>query len=146
MERTAVFAGSFNPFTIGHRSIVERGLELFDRIIIAIGHNGNKPDDENLVSRIERIRKIFHDDIRVDVMAYSGLTAAFVKRTGACAVLRGIRNISDLEYERNLADVNKNLLGVETVFLVSLPEYSFISSSMVRELEQNGYDVSALLP
>ncbi len=145
MERIAVFPGSFNPFTIGHRSIVERGLALFDHIIIAIGHNENKPEEENIVKKIETIRKVFQHNPKVSVETYSGLTASFAKRIGACAILRGVRNITDFEYERNLADVNKNILGVETVFLLSLPEYSFISSSMVRELEANGHDISNLL-
>lgn len=146
MERIAVFPGSFNPFTIGHRSIAERGLDIFDRIIIAIGHNENKPDSDNIVNKMENIRRVFRDNPSIDVMAYSGLTASFAKRVGACAILRGVRNIADFEFERNLADVNKNVLGVETVFLLSLPEYSYISSTMVRELAANGHDISSLIP
>lgn len=144
--RTAIFPGSFNPFTIGHKSIVERGLKIFDRIIIAIGHNGNKPIGDDIVKRIETIRKIFESNYAVEVATYPGLTAEYARSVGACAILRGVRNITDFEYERNLADVNKNILGIDTVFLLSLPQYACISSSMVRELEAFGHDVSDLLP
>ncbi len=146
MGKTAIFPGTFNPFTIGHKSIVERGLQIFDNIVIAIGHNENKPTGDNIVKRIETIRKAFIDNKAVEVVAYSGLTAEYAKKIGACAILRGVRNIADFEYERNLADVNKNILGIETMFILSLPQYSYISSSMVRELESNGHDISNLLP
>lgn len=144
--KTAIFPGTFNPFTIGHRSIVERGLIMFDRIIIAIGHNENKPEDKNIVKRVEEIRRVFNDSSNVEVLTYGGLTAEFTRKVGACAILRGVRNIQDFEYERTLADINKNVLGVETVFLLSLPEFSYISSSMVRELAANGYNISRFLP
>ncbi len=146
MGKTAIFPGTFNPFTIGHKSIVERGLQIFDNIVIAIGHNENKPTGDNIVKRIETIKKAFIDNEAVEVVSYSGLTAEYAKKIGACAILRGVRNIADFEYERNLADVNKNILGIETIFILSLPQYSYISSSMVRELEANGHDVSDLLP
>lgn len=144
--KTAVYAGTFNPFTIGHKSIVERALTIFDKVIIAIGHNENKPADKNIVKRVEEIGDVFAGNDAVEVTAYTGLTARFVQETGAAAILRGIRNIADFEYERNLADVNKKILGVETVFITTLPEYSFISSSIVRELESYGYDTSPLTP
>ena len=143
--KTAVFAGTFNPFTIGHRSIVERGLKIFDRIVIAIGVNPEKVSDHSISERCETIGKVFANNNAVEVTAYTGLTADFVKQTGASAILRGVRNITDFEYERNLADINKNVLGVETCFLLSLPEYSYISGSMVRELKANGYDVSRFI-
>ena len=144
--KTAVFAGTFNPFTIGHQSIVERALVIFDKVIIAIGHNINKPADPSLVKRLETISKVFEGNEAVEVMTYSGLTADFVRESGATAILRGIRNVTDFEYERNLADVNKKILGVETVFLAADPEYSFISSSVVRELEVFGHDTASLVP
>lgn len=145
MHTTAVFPGSFNPFTIGHKSIVDRALGIFDRVVVAVGHNIDKPGDDT-TRHIEAIRSAFRDNSRVEVTSYSGLTAEFVKRIEASAILRGVRNIADFEYERNLADVNKEILGVETVLMFSLPEYSYISSSMVRELAANGHDVSSLLP
>lgn len=144
--KTAVFAGTFNPFTIGHLSIVERGMQLFDKIVIAIGHNENKPTCDDIVQRITAIREIFKDNPRVEVDAYSGLTAEYAKKIGAVALLRGVRNIKDFEYERDLADVNNKVLGIETVLLLSLPEYSYISSSVVRELRDNGHDVSPYIP
>lgn len=144
--KTAVFAGTFNPFTIGHQAIVERALLIFDKVIIAIGHNVNKPADPSLVKRVEAIGKVFAGNDAVEVTTYSGLTADFVRESGATAILRGIRNITDFEYERNLADVNKKILGVDTVFLAADPEHSYISSSVVRELQAFGHDTSALLP
>lgn len=144
--KTAVFAGTFNPFTIGHQSIVERALTIFDKVIIAIGRNINKPADHALVKRVETIKKAFDGNEAVVVTTYSGLTADFVREAGATAILRGIRSIADFEYERNLADVNKKILGVETVFLTADPEYSYISSSVVRELDSFGHDTTALVP
>ncbi len=140
--RTAVFAGTFDPFTIGHKSIVERGLQIFDRIVIAVGVNPEKMSAQSIAERCEIIGKVFANNEAVNVTSYTGLTADFVKEIGAVAILRGVRNITDFEYERNLADINKNVLGVETCFLLSLPEYSYISGSMVRELKANGYDIS----
>lgn len=143
-DRIAIFAGSFNPFTIGHRSIVERGLEIFDRIVIAIGYNPEKPMGD-AEQRVERIRKSFESEPCVEVELYTGLTGEYCMAKGACAILRGVRGVADLEYERNLADANKKLLGIETVFLLSLPEYSYISSSLVRELAAHGKDITPLL-
>lgn len=143
-DRIAIFAGSFNPFTIGHRSIVERGLEIFDRIVIAIGYHPDKPM-QDAEQRVERIRKSFESEPRVEVELYTGLTGEYCMAKGGCAILRGVRGVADLEYERNLADANKKLLGIETVFLLSLPEYSYISSSLVRELAAHGKDITPLL-
>lgn len=144
-ERIAVFAGTFNPFTIGHKSIVERGLKLFDKVIVAVGINPDKVADETVESRCDAIRRAFEGVDSVEVTTYEGLTAEFVEQVGACAILRGVRNVTDFEYERNLADINLNVLGVETCFLLSKPEYSYISASMVRELQSQGYDVSKYL-
>lgn len=142
MKRVAVFAGSFNPFTIGHKSIVDRGLQLFDKIIIGVGVNPDKLSDENVVERCNKISAVFKGNDAVEVMPYTGLTAEFVKKSGASVILRGVRNVIDFEYERNLADINMKVLGVETCLLFSLPEYSYVSASMVRELESNGFDAS----
>lgn len=142
--KTAIFAGTFNPFTIGHRSIVERGLNLFDKVVIAIGFNPDKPVG-NLDERVAAIRRSFAHEPRVEVCAYSGLTANFAREIGASAILRGVRSVTDLEYERNLADANMEIMGMETVFLLSLPQYSYISSSLVRELASHGHDTSSLL-
>lgn len=145
MRRIAVFAGSFNPFTIGHKSIVERGLKLFDKIIIGVGVNPDKLSDEDIVKRCSEIGDLFKKNDSVEVRSYTGLTADFVKSAGASAILRGVRNVGDFEYERNLADINLKVLDVETCLLFSLPEYSFVSGSMVRELEANGFDASEFI-
>ena len=150
--RTALFAGSFNPFTRGHLRIVERGLEIADRVIIAIGYNMNKGGMSDIHSRIQQITEaVSHlnkpsGEKRVETTTYTGLTAEFARATGADFLLRGIRSTADFEYERNLADVNLKILGIDTVLLCSEPEYGYISSSVARELEANGFDTHALLP
>lgn len=143
--KTAVFPGTFHPFTIGHQSIVERGLKIFDRIIIAIGYNEHKSAISDVDARLKDISALYRDDDRVAVASYSGLTVDFVRKCGADCILRGVRGVMDFEYERNLADVNRRLSGVETVLLFTLPEHGFVSGSMVRELAHNGVDVSEYL-
>ena len=138
---TAIFAGSFDPFTVGHADIVERGLRLFDKIIIAIGYNENKKAMTDPQRRMATIAEKYNGNPAVEVMLYTGLTVDLLRRTGADALLRGARSGMDFEFERNLADTNRAIAGVETVILVARPEYAFISSSMVRELIHNGYDV-----
>lgn len=125
-----------------------RALSMFDKVIVAIGHNEHKPVIPDFERSVQLIRESFNSpefDGRVEVDTYAGLTAEFARKHNAGVILRGVRNVTDFEYERNLADVNKKILGVETVFLLSLPEYSFISSSMVRELAANGHDITELL-
>lgn len=142
----ALFPGSFDPFTLGHADIVERGLKIFEKIIIAIGHNEHKRGMQSEEERCATIRNFYPDGNRVEIKRYTGLTVDFARKTGADCILRGARNSLDFEFERNLADTNRELTGVETVILISRPELSFISSSMVRELIHNGYDVSRFLP
>lgn len=141
--RIALFAGSFNPFTIGHQDIVLRGLQLFDRVIVAVGTNAEKayaaPD-------LDAIRACFADEPRVEVRTYSGLTTDFAQEVGATALLRSVRSVKDYEYERDMAAANYDLSGIETVLLFSKPEYAHISSSLVRELRNYGRDVSHYLP
>lgn len=144
--RIAVLPGSFNPFTIGHLSIVERALELFDKVIIGVGYNEQKAASESVEKRVDDIRKAVAHLDRVEVEAYSGLTVNFARRHGARFLVRGVRDTADFEYERNIADVNRAVAGIDTVFLTALPELGFISSSVVRELQHNGYDVSSFLP
>ena len=151
-SKTALFAGTFNPFTSGHLRIVERALEVADRVIIAIGHNINKSSAADIEERLENIRRATarfnngESPQRVAITTYSGLTAEFAKEAGADFLVRGIRNTADFEYERNLADINLKILGMDTVFFCSEPEYGYLSSSTVRELKANGFDVSSLLP
>lgn len=146
--RIALFPGSFNPFTAGHQSIVDRALPLFDRIIIAIGVNVRKQDadSDEVARRIRAIARVYEDNPDVEVYAYEGLTADFAAQMNAQFLLRGVRTLQDFEYERTLADVNRRISGLETVLLYALPEHESLSSSMVRELESYGVDVSEYLP
>lgn len=147
--RTALFAGSFDPYTIGHASIVGRALPLFDKIIIAVGVNPGKPGRRpagELVAAIERVYASLPPG-RVEVVSYSHeLTVDLARRLGARWLLRGVRSVADFEYERNLADLNRKLSGLETILLYTLPEYAAVSSSAVRELESYGADVSQFMP
>jgi len=142
--RRALFAGSFNPFTIGHADIVERGLALFDEVVIAIGDNQDKPSADIEV-RVQTIRDIYKDDARVRVEVYHTLTVDYAKQIGACALLRGVRSVVDFEYERQMADANRALTGIETVVLFTRPELGYVSSSLVRDLKKHGADASSLV-
>lgn len=145
--RKAVFAGSFDPFTRGHDDIVRRGLEMFDHIVIAIGVNASKPGSQTRAAdSATAIRKLYADEPRVEVAVYTCLTVDFARSLGAQFLLRGVRSVKDFEYERDMADINRQLSGLETVILFSKPELSTVSSSVVRELVNYGHDVSAFLP
>lgn len=145
-ERTAVMAGSFNPFTLGHLSILRRGLRLFDRVIIFIGRNAAKPAEET-DARVATLRELLAPlGAFVEVQACSGLVAQEARKAGAVALLRGVRSVADYEYERNMADVNRMISGIETVLLTAEPELSAVSSSTVRELASYGMDVSQFVP
>ncbi len=144
--RTAFFAGSFDPFTVGHASVVSRALDLFDHIIIGIGINSLKTSSEATAARVAAIAALYSDDKRISVIAYEGLTADAASENGACCLLRGVRSVKDFEYERDLADINRKLSGLETVLIYSLPEHAAISSSMVRELQSYGKDTREFLP
>lgn len=145
-QRIAIFPGSFNPFTIGHHSIVERGLQLFDKIIIAIGYNEHKQSDCSLNDRISQIKKIYARNEKIEVISFSGLTVDCAKNNGAEFILRGVRNTIDFEYERSLAEINRKIGGLETVLFYTLPQHNSVSSSMVRELMHNGLPVDEFLP
>lgn len=143
--RTAIFPGSFHPFTRGHADIVERGLKIFDKIIIAIGVNSEK-DTAGHNEDLHIIRSLYEGNPAVEVCVYSTLTVDFAKAVNAGFILRGVRSVKDFEYERNLADINTQLSGIETVILFSRPELAAISSSLVRELKAYGHDVTKFLP
>lgn len=145
-ERIAIFPGSFNPFTLGHLSIARRAALLFDRVIVAIGYNEQKGQRVELESRLQQVRQAVSGLDNVTAEAYEGLTVKFAAERGACCIVRGVRDTRDFEYERNIADVNRELSGIETVFLCSEPQLGFVSASIVRELEHNGVDVSKYLP
>lgn len=145
-QRIAIFPGSFDPYTIGHASIVDRAFPLFDKIVVAIGVNRNKRSFLTEEQRIRMIADLYADEPKVEVISYDGLTVDAARECGARFLLRGVRMIQDFEYEKNLAEVNRSISGLETVLLYTLPEYGHISSSIVRELISYGRDVSALLP
>ncbi|MDE6240114.1 MAG: pantetheine-phosphate adenylyltransferase [Muribaculaceae bacterium] len=145
-QHIAFFAGSFDPFTIGHASIVERALKLFDAVVIGIGINPLKTSEVETGRRAKFIVRLYENDPRVSVLTYTGLTTDAALQAGASCLLRGVRSVKDFEYERDMADINRQLSGLETVLLYSLPEYAAISSSMVRELQTFGKDISRYLP
>lgn len=141
-----LFVGSFDPFTIGHDSIVRRALPLFDHIIIGVGVNERKKYMLDAEERVNRIKRLYADDPKIEVKAYSDLTIDFARREQATYIIKGVRSVKDFEYEREQADVNRLLSGVETIFLYAEPQLSSISSSMVRELQHFGRDISEFLP
>lgn len=143
---TAIFVGSFDPFTIGHQSVVNRALPLFDRLVIGVGVNERKQCMFTAEQRVEAIRQLYAHDARVVVDSYSDLTISFAHRHQATFVVKGVRNVRDFEYEREQADINRRLSGLETVLLYAEPGLDSISSSMVRELAHFGQDVSAFIP
>lgn len=144
--KRAIFPGSFDPFTLGHHSIVKRTLAFVDEVIVGIGFNEGKKGFLPLEKRVEMIRSLYADELRVKVLPYSGLTVDFAREQGADMIVRGIRSVKDFEYEESIADINRKLSGIETVFLFTEPELSSVSSSVVRELVHYGKDVSAFLP
>lgn len=149
IERIALFAGSFDPFTIGHKNIVERGLPLFDKIIIGIGINPGKKPWMPTEDRVRAVREAFKGEAKVEVASFEGLTIDFARRVGARFLLKGIRNAEDFAYEKRMADANRMLTlpdAIETVMIPALPEYEVVSSSLAREVAHFGGDVSTLLP
>lgn len=144
--KQVLFPGSFDPFTIGHFDIVERALQLFDKVIIAVGFNEQKAGWQTVEERLNNIRTLYADEPRIEVISYSGLTADLVQHLHVDALLRGVRSIKDYEYEQQMADMNRLLCGVDTLLLFTRPDLACISSSAVRELAHFGKDISPLLP
>lgn len=142
----AIFPGSFDPFTIGHYSIVNRALAFVDEVVVAIGVNDAKRTTFSLETRIDIIKKAFEKNPRVNVMSYDSLTVDFAKEIDATVILRGIRSIADFEYEKTIADANRQLSGIDTILLFTEPQHSFISSTVVRDVLRYGKDVSNFLP
>lgn len=141
----ALFPGSFRPFTRGHADIVERAPALFDEVVIAVGVNALKPLAD-IEAVLEPIRRLYAGQSRVTIEAFTGLTANYARTVGAACIVRGVRSTKDYEYERDMADINRQLSGIETVILFSRPELGAISSSIVRELESYGVDTTQYLP
>ncbi|MDH5609990.1 MAG: pantetheine-phosphate adenylyltransferase [Cyclobacteriaceae bacterium] len=147
MERVAIFPGSFDPFTRGHHDIVLRSLHLFDQVVIAIGHNSQKKRYFDVGEMQQHIQKTYQDTKRVRVTVYDELTANLAKKYEAKFLIRGLRNTSDFEYENSISQINKYLnQELETVFLITRPDLSSVSSSLIREIHKYGGDVSPFLP
>lgn len=145
--KTAVFPGSFDPITRGHVSIVERSLPLFDKIIVAVGQNQDKAGYFSIEKRLDWLRKAFAPFPKVEIMSYQGLTVDFCKKNNASYIIRGLRTSADFEFERSVAQVNRKLEeDIETVFLLTLPEYVMITSSIVREVHKYGGSVAQFVP
>jgi pantetheine-phosphate adenylyltransferase len=146
-NKTAIFPGSFDPFTIGHESIVKRALPMFEKIIIMIGYNVNKKSFFSVEKRLKWINQIFKNEDRIDVRVHEGLTVDFCKEVDAKYILRGLRTSSDFEYERAIAQVNKKMHPeIETVFLLTLPEHTPINATIIRDIVLHGGDASMFLP
>lgn len=144
--RKAIFPGSFDPFTRGHESIVRRALTFMDEVVIGIGVNETKSGWFPVEKRLQMIQELYKEDPRVQVRVYKNLTVDFAQEVGAAYILRGIRSVKDFEYEESIADINRQLAGIETILLFTEPELSNISSSVVRELLRYGKDVHLFLP
>ena len=145
--KTGVFVGTFDPFTIGHASIVNRTLPLFDKLVIGVvGDNVNKPNMSPAEERAAAIRQVYSNQPLVDVQIYQGLAMDFAKSVGAQFIVKGVRSVSDFEYEQWQADFNRRLGGIETILLYTEPELASVSSSALRELSHFGVDISDYLP
>lgn len=144
--KRAIFPGTFDPFTIGHASIVKRSLTFVDEIIIGIGINDNKHTCFPLEKRERMIRDFYRDEPRVRIQTYDCLTTDFARQVNADLIIRGIRTVKDFEYEETIADINRQLTGIETVLLFTEPQLTCVSSTIVRELMRYGKDVKQFLP
>jgi len=142
----ALFPGSFDPITVGHVDVIERGLSLFDRIVVAVGENADKRYMFDLDTRLHFIRETFKNQPRITVSTYSGLTTSYAQQVGATHLLRGLRNPADFEFEKAIAHTNRVLTGIETVFLLTAADTSFISSSIVRDVMRHQGDFQSLVP
>lgn len=147
MSKIALFAGSFDPFTKGHKDIVDRALaSVADEVVVAVGVNCQKACMFSIEERVQAIKDVYKDNPKVSVKAYEGLTTDYAKEIGADFLLRGVRSTKDFEYERDIAEVNRRLTGIETILMLSAPELSCISSSVVRELFSYNKDIKEFLP
>lgn len=142
----ALFPGSFDPFTLGHKDIVERALAIADEVVVAIGVNADKKGLFTVQERKQRIEQAFKDEPRVRVVSYSGLTTDFAQAAHAQFIVRGVRSLTDFEYEKNIAQINRQLTGIETVLLFADERFAGLSSSIVRELISYGKDISRFIP
>ncbi|NME70173.1 pantetheine-phosphate adenylyltransferase [Flammeovirga aprica] len=146
MKRIAFFPGTFDPFTKGHEDIALRGAQLFDEVVIGIGHNTKKKRFFPAEEMKTLIEDYFKDNKSIRVILYQELTAKVAKDLGACVLLRGLRNTTDFEYENSIAQANRYVNGIDTVFIYTSPEFSHLSSSIIRELHKFGHSVSEFVP
>jgi len=144
--KTAIFPGSFDPITLGHQDIIEKSLNLFDSVIIGIGQNTEKKYMFSAEKRKQFVENTFKSNNNIEVKIYNGLTVDFCKKNNAHFIIRGLRNVSDFEFEKTIALINRKLSGIETVFLLTSAKNSYISSGIVRELIKNKKDYSLLIP
>ncbi|MEP3389444.1 MAG: pantetheine-phosphate adenylyltransferase [Reichenbachiella sp.] len=146
-KKIALFPGSFDPFTKGHQDIVRRALKLFDEVVVAVGYNSAKSRYFEVEYMVDRIRSAFKSDENVSVIVYNELTADLAKKTDASFLIRGLRNTTDFEYENSISQVNRYLnADLETVFLITSPEYAHISSTIIREVHKYDGDISPFIP
>ncbi|MBK8344182.1 MAG: pantetheine-phosphate adenylyltransferase [Bacteroidetes bacterium] len=147
MTRIAIFPGSFDPVTLGHIDIIERALPLFDKVIIAIGKNSQKQGYFTLEQRINWLQEIFLNESKIEIHSYEGLTTEYCKQKNAQYILRGLRSVTDYEYEKVIALANRGLnQEIETVFFLSKPEFGHVSSTIVKEILRHGGDISNMVP
>ena len=147
MQRICLFPGTFDPVTLGHVDIITRALPLFDKVIVGIGINTSKAPMFSPEKRVNWVKEIFKHEPKVEGAVYEGLTVEFCKKVGAKFILRGIRYVSDFEYEKTIADANRTLdKSIETIFLTGEPKYTSVASTIVRDIIKNGGDASPFLP
>ena len=147
MTKIAVFPGSFSPFTIGHQSIIARALPLFDKIIVAVGINSEKNPFFSIKERIQWIKDIYGDNIKIEARTYEGLTVDFCKKEGANFIVRGLRDSHDFKFEKDMAQTNKELNPeIETIFIITDSSISHVSSTIIRDIIKNGGDANKFLP
>jgi pantetheine-phosphate adenylyltransferase len=147
MQRICLFPGTFDPLTLGHVDIINRALPLFDKIVVGIGLNAAKAPMFSAEQRLQWVSEIYTNDSRVEGAVYDGLTVDYCKKIGAHFILRGIRYVSDFEYEKTIADANRTLdKSIETIFLTGEPKYTSVASTIVRDILRNGGDASPFLP
>jgi pantetheine-phosphate adenylyltransferase len=147
MQRICLFPGTFDPLTLGHVDIINRALPLFDKIVVGIGLNAAKAPMFSAEQRLQWVSEIYSNDSRVEGAVYDGLTVDYCKKIGAHFILRGIRYVSDFEYEKTIADANRTLdKTIETIFLTGEPKYTSVASTIVRDILRNGGDASPFLP
>ena len=141
-----LFVGSFDPFTIVHSSVVRRVLPRYDEVVIGVGHNISKNSIQTPEERVSDIRRLYADEKKIRVVEYDGLTVDLARQVGASFLIKGVRSVKDFEYERDQADINRMLTGIETILIMSEPHLAAVSSSLVRELKALGKDITPFVP